>query len=256
MKKQLRLVHRLITSLLFDPLIVINKWWAIPYFVRNFSSYQRLSQSGAFRIRLNEIFYTTHDRFGGAGIVGGHYFWQDMWAARRIFAGGTKHHVDIGSRIDGFIGHILPFCEVTYVDLRPLRIEIEGLNFKQGSILSLPFGDSTLSSVSSLHVIEHIGLGRYGDPVDPNGYERAAKELARVLAPGGTLLIGTPVGRERLCFDAHRVFDPKTVVEAFSGLNLREFNLIGDKGDDIIPNATFEQGRACEYGCGLFVFGK
>lgn len=256
MKRQLKLARQLIASLFFDPLIIANKWRAIPFFVRNARRYRHLNQTETFRIRPSEVYYTTYERFDRAGVADGHYFWQDLWAARRVFATGIEHHVDVGSRIDGFIGHVLPFCEVTYVDLRPLNIDIEGLTFKQGSIVSLPFGDATLPSLSSLHVIEHIGLGRYGDPVDPDGYRRAAQELTRVLALGGTLLLGTPVGREHLCFDAHRVFDPETIEKAFTGLTLEEFALINDKGDGIIPHATFEQARSCEYGCGLFVFRK
>lgn len=253
-KKLLRSTYRLVNSILFNPLAVVHKWKGIPYFIRNFRRYQNLNQNEAFHIRLHEIFYTTHERFGSAGAARGHYFWQDLWAARYLFAANTQEHVDVGSRIDGFIAHILPFCRVTYVDIRPLDCDIEGLKFKQGSILNLPFPDHSLSSVSSLHVFEHIGLGRYGDPIDPDGYRRAAQEIARVLAPEGTLLIGTPVGRERLCFDAHRVFDPQTVLDAFSELILDEFALIDDKGSDIIVDATFQQARSCEYGCGLFVF--
>lgn len=254
MNKQIKNAYWLFTSLLFDPLIVLNKWRAIPHFVRNFREYRRLNRNPNFRIRANNILYTTYDRFGNAGVAGDHYFWQDLWAARYIYAAGAKHHFDVGSRISGFVAHILPFCKVTYVDIRPLSIFIEGLQFKQGSILDLPFGDRTLSSISSLHVIEHIGLGRYGDPINPNGHIQAARELERVLAPGGMLLIGTPVGRERLCFDAHRVFDPETISHAFPKLTLEKFALIEDKSDKIISNATFQQARGCEYGCGLFVF--
>jgi SAM-dependent methyltransferase len=120
----------------------------------------------------------------------------------------------------------------------------------------MPFDDDSVPSLSSLHVIEHIGLGRYGDTVDPNGYLKAAAELCRVLAPGGRLLLGTPVGRERVCFDAHRVFDPETIVQAFEELVLAEFLLIDDAGRGVIAGASFEQARRCEYGCGLFVFEK
>ena len=109
-------------------------------------------------------------------------------------------------------------------------------------------------SLSCLHVIEHLGLGRYGDPVDPEAFRLGAAELCRVPTPGGHLLLGTPVGRERLCFDAHRVFDPATIVSAFADLTLAEFNLITDAGDIIQANASFDDARACTYGCGLFVF--
>jgi SAM-dependent methyltransferase len=164
--------------------------------------------------------------------------------------------VDVASRLDGFVAHLLPFCHVTYVDLRPLTGTAPGLTFQQGSILDLPFAENSIISLSCLHVIEHVGLGRYGDPLMPDGYSVAAAELARVLKPGGTLYLGTPVGREHLCFDAHRVFDPLTIVECFSGLELVEFSLIDDAGFSVIPNAPFELARACNYGCGLFKFVK
>jgi SAM-dependent methyltransferase len=169
---------------------------------------------------------------------------------------GVKEHIDVGSRLDGFVAHLLPYCKVTYIDIRPLPIIVDGLEFKQGSILNLPFEDNSCETLSCLHVIEHIGLGRYGDDVDPCGHIKAAKELTRVLKPAGTLLIGAPVGRERLCFDGHRIFDPETLLSMFHGLELVEFSLIDDKGLLLIENATIEQARKCEYGCGLFQFEK
>jgi SAM-dependent methyltransferase len=202
------------------------------------------------------MWYRSHDRFASAGTAEGHYFYQDLWAARLLLENHVKEHVDVGSRLDGFVGHILPFCRVCYVDIRPLNVQLEGFEFRRGSILEMPFEDNSISSLSSLHVIEHVGLGRYGDRVEPDGYVRAAKELARVLAPNGCLLLGTPVGKERLCFDAHRIFDPQTVVDAFGSLRLVEFSLIDDKGQGILRNATFDQAKSCSYGCGLFVFKK
>jgi len=110
--------------------------------------------------------------------------------------------------------------------------------------------------LSCLHVIEHIGLGRYGDPIDPDGHLKAAAELSRVLRSGGQLLLGTPVGRERLCFDAHRIFDPATIVAMLKPLVLLTFALIDDGGTTIQREASFEQARRCTYGCGLFLFEK
>jgi SAM-dependent methyltransferase len=196
------------------------------------------------------------DRCRQAGAASGHYFWQDLWAAKYLFDNRRTHHVTIGSRIDGFVTHAIPFCNVTYVDIRPLSAIVEGLEYRPGSLLNLPFEDDSIQSMSSLHVIEHVGLGRYGDPVQADGHLQAAGELKRVLAPGGELLIGTPVGIERVCFDAHRIFDPQTVVSMFSPLGLVEFSLIDDQGDRIIRHQSFEVARKCKYGCGLFIFSK
>jgi SAM-dependent methyltransferase len=242
--------------LLFDPLEKIKKFKALPIFVRNLLRYQALNRHASFNFRLRDLWYRTFDQFDSAGDAWGHYFHQDLWAARILFSRQVNRHVDVGSRLDGFIAHILPFCQVTYVDIRPLQSALEGLEFKQGSILHLPFEDNSIPSLSCLHVIEHIGLGRYGDPVDPNGYVHAARELVRVLQPGGLLLLGTPVGRERLCFDAHRIFDPQTVVNLFQPLILGEFRVINDYGDLAAPGTPFEEAQEFRYGCGLFSFRK
>lgn len=256
MNEYVKHVYNLFCSALFDPLDLMNRWRGIPYYLQNLRLYRKLNQNPSFDFSWRYAFYTSFDRFGEAGAARGHYFWQDIWAARYLFSNHVKVHVDVGSRLDGFIAHILPFCQVVYVDLRPLSLEIDGWLFRRGSVLQMPFEDNSLMSLSCLHVIEHIGLGRYGDKVNPEGYLQGAKELARVLAPGGVLLISTPVGRERLYFDAHRVFDPKTILNAFSQLSLREFSLIDDRGSGIIHNVVASQARKCNYACGLFVFEK
>ncbi len=229
---------------------------AVPYFLKNLIRYIRLNKENSFRVCFKDIFYKTYDRFNEAGTMSTHYFYQDLWAAKYLHQHKITEHVDVGSRLDGFIAHTLLFSAVCYIDVRPLKAKIDGLDFKQGSALALPFPDNSVASLSCLHVIEHVGLGRYGDEVDPGGYRTAARELMRALAVGGILLIGVPVGRERVCFDAHRIFDPQTIVNAFSGLKLLEFNLIDDKGQGIINNASFSVARQCNYGCGLFAFTK
>jgi len=188
--------------------------------------------------------------------LGGIIFYRMYGLAKKIFQSGCKHHVDIGSRIDGFVAHLLPFCTVEYVDIRPIESPFFELVFKQGSILSLPYADNSISSLSCLHVIEHIGLGRYGDPVDPEGHCKAAAELVRVLQPGGNLYLGTPVGKETVCFDAHRVFYVETVLQMFSGLSLESFDFIDDKGAEIKSRVDYSAANTNRFGCGLFVFSK
>jgi len=224
--------------------------------VRNLVRYHRLNKDEVFRLLWSEILYSSGDRFQGAGSTRGHYFWQDLWAARYLYERRVTNHVDVGSRLDGFVAHVLPFCKVRYVDLRTLENRIEGLEWIQSSVPTMPFHENSVPSLACLHVIEHIGVGRYGDTVEPEGYLKAAKELTRILAPGGILLVGTPVGRERLYFDAHRIFDPQTVVYSFDGLRLMDFSLIDDKGKGGLTNASFERARSCNYSCGLFVCTK
>jgi SAM-dependent methyltransferase len=255
-RPQVRDAYRIFASFLVDPVQLLNKVRAVPHFIRNARAYRARSGRGPFELRASEVYFTSYERFEAAGSARGHYFHQDLWAARRVVAAGVSEIVDVGSRVDGFVAHVLPACSVRYVDIRPLPGHVEGLEYVPGSLFDMPFASGSVQFLSCLHVIEHAGLGRYGDDVDPDGHWKAARELARVLAPGGTLLLGTPVGRERLMFDAHRVFDPATVLEMFQGLVLQEFSLIDDIGDRVLANARLSDGRACEYGCGLFMFTK
>lgn len=239
----------------FDPVDVVNKWRGLPHFFTNLRQYQRANLRESFRFRPADLWFRSYDRYSAAGSVTFHYFHQDLWAADYLYRHGVRTHVDVGSRLDGFVAHVLLFSNVTYVDIRPLDFSHERFVFRQGSITEMPFEAGSVASLSCLHVIEHVGLGRYGDPVDPEGFAKGAEELTRVLAPGGTLLLATPVGRERVCFDAHRVFDPSTILEAFAGLRLADFSLIDD-ANRLHHGASLDQGRACDYGCGLFVLMK
>jgi len=183
-----------------------------------------------------------------------HYFYQDIWAFRKIRDSGVQEHVDVGSKVD-FIGFLTTITRVTFIDIRPLQAELENFTSLPGSILSMPYEDGSLHSLSCLHVAEHIGLGRFGDPLDPLGTVKACHELRRILAPGGNLYFGLPVGRPRVCFNAHRIHSPDQILSYFGDLELKEFSLVGDDGH-FTRNTELDRGRTAKYGCGLFHFTK
>jgi SAM-dependent methyltransferase len=182
-----------------------------------------------------------------------HYVYLGAWAFRRIVEAPFAAHVDIGAQI-GWVTCLASLRPVIFIDIRPFTGRIENLTSRPGSILDLPFSDREVRSISCLHVAEHIGLGRYGDPIDPLGTRRAFAELARVLAPGGRLYFVIPVGRPRVEFNAHRVHSPETVVRWIGeeGLRLREFAAVDDAGDfhPAIEPARMEDQH---YACGMFL---
>lgn len=106
MNAYLKYLHKLFCFVLFDPLEIINKWRGIPYYIQNLRLYRKQNQNPSFKFSWRDALYRSFDRFGKAGEAG-HYFWQDVWAARHLFLNRIKMHIDVGSRLDGFIAHIL-----------------------------------------------------------------------------------------------------------------------------------------------------
>jgi hypothetical protein len=226
----------------------IPKYWK---FFSELRQYERME--GAEKVSRSDLYPCLDDRTSSTSFDT-HYFYQDIWAFRKIFESGTKTHVDVGSKVD-YVGFLTTITKTTFIDIRPLITDLPNYESKRGSILDMPYKDGEIPSLSCLHVAEHIGLGRYGDPMDPLGTVKACKELQRVLGPGGNLYFALPIGKPRVCFNAHRVHSPDQILEYFSELKLVEFSFVNDKGNFLL-NADPAEGRNAKYGCGLFHFTK
>ena len=178
------------------------------------------------------------------------YFFQDSWAARKIFELKTEHHFDIGSSATT-IGILSQFVPITMIDIRPIKLEIPNLYFIEGSILDLPFDNNSINSLSSLCVIEHIGLGRYGDPIDAFGSEKAIEEIKRVIKPGGVVIISLPIdNNNKVYFNAHRAFTREYVLNLFMNFSLMEEKY--HYGNHLYDYYDKEKG----FGTGLYMFRK
>lgn len=186
-----------------------------------------------------------------------HYVYHPAWAARIVRRIAPEEHVDISSTLH-FCSMLSAFVPVRFYDYRPADLALPGLSSDRADLMKLPFADGSVRSLSCMHTVEHIGLGRYGDPLDPNGDLKAMTELERVVAPGGSLLFVVPVGSPRIQFNAHRIYAHAQIVEAFKGLELREFALVPDRPEDggLIENASAALSDAQRYGCGCFWFVK
>lgn len=245
-RKFLRLIYRFINQVI-DPLWVIRGLQGYARFLVEAVRYQKLPE--AETLKVSNLYPQLHDRTPTTH-YDTHYFYANGWAARRILARPPVFHLDVASQIT-FANLIAASLPVIFVDYRPLQAVIAGLQTLGGSLLALPFADGAVSSLSCLHVIEHIGLGRYGEPLDPRGSIRALRELARVLAPGGNLYLAAPVGQPRLCFNAHRMYAAAEIVSRMPELELVEFSGVDDGGvyNEHIHLSRFD---GAEYACGLF----
>ena len=222
----------------------------VPRFLRSLREYSRLSQEP---LPILDLYPQLADKRAFAGTATGDYFHQDLWAARKVFQSGVVRHFDVASRVDGFVAHCAVFTNVVYVDARPLPGDLRNIETRVGHLGCLPFDDMSISSLSCLHVVEHVGLGRYGDLIDPGGTVKALADLQRVLAPRGNLYLGLPIGRARVCFNAHRITSPDQVMSSMDQLELIDFAAVDDKGS-LVEHCRPDAYRGVEYCCGLFHF--
>ena len=206
-----------------------------------------------------------HDRYEEGGNTNSEYFWQDLLVARAIHAAKPIKHVDIGSRVDGFVAHVASFREIEVFDVRPISTVVPGVVFRQVDLMSTASLPTTAGgycdSLSCLHAIEHFGLGRYGDSVNPQGYQRGIANMSQLLRPGGTFYLSTPIGQERVEFNANWVFDPKSIVHCAgaAGMVLQKLiTITPGKGpqEAAIDTAALADLALPSYQLGLFTFTK
>lgn len=186
-----------------------------------------------------------------------HYIYHPAWAARVLAKTAPKNHVDISSTLH-FCTLVSAFIPTDFYDFRPAPLTLEGLSCKSANLMALDWESDSVESLSCMHVIEHIGLGRYGDPLDPSADIKAISELVRVLKPGGNLLVAVPVGIPRICFNAHRVYSHEEFCSFFIGLSLKEMALIpdGEVLNGYLINAERSIIDQQNYGCGCYWFTK
>ena len=224
-------------------------------FVADFRQFAELSrtQGKRFDMRWGERYPCLDDNTAETAFDA-HYTYHPAWAARIIAKNRPALHVDLSSTLH-FCTMVSAFTPVEFYDIRPARLRLEGLSCNHGDLLALPFSSGEVVSLSCMHVVEHVGLGRYGDPIDPLGDLKAIAELTRVLANGGSLLFVVPVGRPTIRFNAHRIYSYEQVVSYFPSLRIQQFALVDDRGEFAV-NADPAHVRDQEYGCGCWWFVK
>ncbi len=183
-----------------------------------------------------------------------HYLYHPAWAARILAKTKPAEHTDLSSILH-FGTMLSAFIPVKFYDYRPAVISLPGYSSGFADLKKLPFADHSIESLSCMHTVEHIGLGRYGDELDPDGDLKAMEELKRVIKPGGSILFVTPVGKPRVEFNAHRIYSYEQILGYFSPLTLKEFSLIPDTGG-LIERADPALVKDQLYACGCFWFIK
>jgi SAM-dependent methyltransferase len=259
-KKHLIKIYKKTPRIITAPVLMIwgwRKYLKIFKFLNDYRIFKKLTKKSDNRFfpRIKD-FYPIFGEDMATADFDRHYIYHPAWAARIIARDQPEFHVDISSILD-FSTLVSAFVPVHFYDYRSVKISLEGLTVGQVDLSVLPFKDNEIKSISCMHVIEHVGLGRYGDPVNPEADLRAVEELKRVLAAGGNLLFVVPIGKEKLAFNAHRVYSYDQIISYFKELSLIEFVLIPRKEDgDLLINPNKKITNDQDYGCGCFWFKK
>lgn len=243
-----------------DPQRFLRSLRGLPVFLRDWAAFRK-NYLGKMKLMP-----CLHDRYEEGGATKSEYFWQDLLVARAIHAAKPVRHVDIGSRVDGFVAHVASFRDCEVFDVRPISTAVPGVVFRQADLMNpaaLPItaGEGYCDSLSCLHAIEHFGLGRYGDPVNPLGYQRGIANMAQLLQPGGTFYLSTPIGQERVEFNANWVFDPRSIVRCCesAGMTLQKLIVITPANgpqETPIDAVALADLALPHYQLGLFIFTK
>lgn len=230
----------------FDPIKFFNGLGGYLWFIRDFVLFNKLYKDG---LRFTDIFPQLHDKVSLTPFDA-HYYHQQLWVFENVYSHKPTKHVDIAStyEMSGYLSKIVP---TDFVDIRPFKVDLKNLTIIDGSILALPYADASLESISCLHVIEHIGLGRYGDPIDPDALRKACLELSRVVAVGGILYLSTPIGKKNVYFNAHRVSDPDYILSLFPNYELLTFLAVDDNGT-LVSNSLPHDYINSNYALGMY----
>lgn len=242
---------RFVKKMLYQVIDLGYAWQGIKGIVPYISSAIRYRGISGEPVAFSKLLPQLHDRTATSSLDH-HYFYANAWVTRRLLSLRPPYHVDVGSQVN-LVSQLSAALPLIFIEFRPLMINMVGLTSLAGDIVSLPFEDQALPSISSIHVVEHIGLGRYGDPLNGRGTELALLELQRVLALGGNLFLAVPVGMAGTYFNAHRVLDPVYIQSCLHELTLVEFSVVDDSArfhEFSLPEAY----QKSKYACGLYWF--
>ncbi len=234
----------------FDPSKTFNAIKFMPRYVINFFHF--LIQSKNVKISISPAL---NDYSASSGSASGHYFWQDLICANWIFSNQPNKHFDVGSRVDGFISHVAVFMKVFQLDIRKLNSEVPNLTFLVGNAQEpLEEFEMQFDSVSSLHSIEHFGLGRYGDKIDVGGHVKGLLNISQCVTLNGFLYVSFPIGQPCIEYNSQRIIHPNWPLEILKNFSLEKFVLIPWKDSPVYGMHPAEVDLTVKGQAGLYCF--
>lgn len=263
LKKLAHITGRIADLLGMNPRVGLENLCGLPFYFHDLRKLKRQQRKSSILFPLGNPFPCLRERNTQGGVARGHYFHQDLLVAQLIHQDSPKTHVDVGSRIDGFVAHVASFRPIKLLDIRAIKSDVRNIEFIQCDLMkALPAQlVGCTDSCSCLHALEHFGLGRYGDTVEYEGFITGFNNLHRLLKPQGKLYFSVPIGPQRIEFNAHRVFSMNYLIELIGELyRIDSFSYVDDLGDLFYRVALEENdigsNFGCRFGCGIFELTK
>ena len=204
-----------------------------------------------------------HDKGKESGGSSSEYFIQDLFVAQLLYKLKASRILDVGSRVDGFVSNVASYSNVDICDIRPLKTSFKNIKFIKIDICQPVIKQNLLKKykyVTCLHALEHFGLGRYGDNLSPDSYKNAVLNLSNLMSNDGLLFLSVPVGKSRVEFNSHRVFDAKSLLEVCIAYNLklyRFFTIFNTKlVEHNVKDINYRKIIRDNYALGIFIFKK
>ena len=263
MKSILRRMYRTSINYGFDPKQLIKKLKAKgnSTFLAELNELKR--QQGTDKsFEWGKVSAILTEKYEEGGTMKGEYFHQDLYVARLIHDANPEKHLDIGSRTDGFVAHVASFRNIDLIDIRAIKSQVKNITFRQADLMNLPEDlINSYDSVSSLHALEHFGLGRYGDPIDYYGYLKGINNITKILRKGGVFYFSVPMGTQRIEFNEQRVFSLEYLIGILSpDYTIKSFSYVNDSGnffEDVkLTQESVKSNFSCWYGCAIFTLIK
>src|SRR3990167_4197791 len=128
------------------------------------------------------------------------------WALAMLGSGRGRTCLVIGSPLDEARALYEHGWKIEYSDWRLPPLPLHDMKIYREDVCAMGAPDASVDAIRSTCVLCHVGMGRYGDPVREDAPFTMLKECARVLKPGGHLvMMAGPVEEIPAILPQHRV---------------------------------------------------
>lgn len=171
---------------------------------------------------------------------------------REPYGGGAKtllsafQKYNLTGKNIAVIGSATPWVEtilmnlgntVTTIEYNVPDSTVEGL--KTQSYWDFLEGDEKFDYIVTYSSIEHAGLGRYGDPLNPDEDIKAMETIRKHLSDDGLLFWACPIGRDAVWWNVHRIYGNTRLPLLFEGLD--DIDWIGGNKQHLLANGNGQQ---------------